>query len=349
MTETARDRSASLPRPGRRGKTLRRIAPAIGLFFLAPLFGEYLLGNQKFSELALLPILATLYGAGALLLREIARRFGRGSVAMLTLGVAYALFEEGLVDQMLFNHSYFAGQAESSDTVITALGVDAWLTIIVVAMHAVWSIYIPITIVEALVPHRRTTPWLGAIGTAVTAVVFVAGSAVLCRMVYTETKFIASVPQLTGTAVVIAGLIAAAFLVRDPVAAADRGAAPRPWIAGASSLVASSLFMLTESLPGWTEVAGCLFLLAAFSALVRRWSRGTGWGPVHRLALVGGAVGTYAWLGMVMEPESGPRTVLDHVGGGMIAIAALGLLVLAGRRLSSWDRHQAREHTVTTP
>lgn len=345
MTETASDRPASLPLPGRRGETLRRIAPAIGVFLLAPLFGEYLLGNLKFSELALLPFIAPLYGAGALLIRETTRRFGRGSAAMLTLGAGYALFEEGLVDQMLFNHSYFAGQAGASDTVVTALGLDAWLTIIVVAMHAVWSTFIPITIVEALVPHRRTTPWLGITGTAVTAVVFVAGSAWLCHTVYTETKFFASAPQLIGTATAIVGLIIAAFLVRGPVAATGRGPAPARWLAGVTSLVASSLFMLTESLPGWAEVAGCLLLLAAFSLLVLRWSRHSGWGPAHRLALVGGGVGTYAWLGLVMEPESGPRTVLDQVGAGVIAVASIGLLVMAGRRLSSWDR----QHTATTP
>src|SRR5688500_8011370 len=97
------------------------LMPAVLLFFLAPLFGEYLLGNLKFSEIIYVPFIAPLYGAGALLIRETTRRAGRGSATMLILGVAYGLIEEGLVDQMLFNRFYFAGQDLISGTYITAM------------------------------------------------------------------------------------------------------------------------------------------------------------------------------------------------------------------------------------
>ena len=209
---------------------MRRVAPAIALFFLAPLFGEYLLGNLTVSDLGSLPFLGLLYGAGAVLIRETARRAGRGSATMLLLGVAYALIEECLVDQMLFNHSYFVGQAEASDTVVPGIGVDALLAIVVVAMHAVWSTYIPITIVEALVPGRRTTPWLRTPGLVITAAVFVGGSTWLSYVIYQETGFFATPAQLVGSAAVVAGLIAAAFLVRGTAAGADpRTAGSRGW------------------------------------------------------------------------------------------------------------------------
>ncbi|HEY1376950.1 MAG TPA: hypothetical protein VGF55_09155 [Gemmataceae bacterium] len=39
--------------------------------------GEYLLGNVSIVEIRALPILALLYGSGALLIREVARRTGR--------------------------------------------------------------------------------------------------------------------------------------------------------------------------------------------------------------------------------------------------------------------------------
>jgi hypothetical protein len=310
----------------------RGVAPAVGLFFLAPLFGEFLLGNLKLSELAYVPFLAPLYGAGALLIRETARRAGRGAACMLTLGVAYALIEEGLVDQMLFNQSYFAGQAEGSDTVIAALGLDAWLTVIVVAMHAVWSTFVPITIVEALVPDRRATPWLGLPGLVVTAVIFVAGSAWLCQTIYAETGFFATPGQLVGTAGVVAGLIAAAFTVRVTARPADRPV-PRPWLAGGVAFAAGSLFMLTESLPGWLEVAGALLVVTVFAAVVLRWSRRPRWTELHGLALVGGAVLTYAWLGVIMVPESGPRGTADQIGSLVFAAAAIGLFALAIRSL----------------
>jgi len=157
-----------------------RIAPAVVLFFLAPIFGEYLLGNLKFSEIILVPFIAPLYGAGALLIREIARRAGRGPATMLTLGVAYGLIEEGLVDQMLFN-PFYAGEAQMRDTYIPALGVDAWLTLVVLAMHAIWSTCIPIILVEALFSERGTKPWLSKKGMAFTAIIFILGSTPLRR------------------------------------------------------------------------------------------------------------------------------------------------------------------------
>jgi hypothetical protein len=54
------------------------MGPAIALFFIAPWVGEYLNGNTSIREIGALPILGLLYGAGAVLIRELARRTGRG-------------------------------------------------------------------------------------------------------------------------------------------------------------------------------------------------------------------------------------------------------------------------------
>ena len=70
--------------PGRMD-LLRRIAPAVGLVFLAPLAAEFLLGNLPITLLAGLVLLAPLYGGGALLIREVTRRAGRGVPTMLLL------------------------------------------------------------------------------------------------------------------------------------------------------------------------------------------------------------------------------------------------------------------------
>ena len=91
------------PAPGRPPSMLRRVAPVAGLFLLAPLVGEYLLGNVSTVELPALPVLALLYGSGAILVRELARRTGRGWPTMLGLGLVYGLLEAGPIDQTLFN------------------------------------------------------------------------------------------------------------------------------------------------------------------------------------------------------------------------------------------------------
>src|SRR5947209_3470482 len=83
-----------------------QIGPVIGLFFTAPLVAEFLLGNLPIKLLAALIVLAPMYGGGAVLIREIVRRSGRGWPSILLLGMAYGIFEEAYVTQSLFNPNY---------------------------------------------------------------------------------------------------------------------------------------------------------------------------------------------------------------------------------------------------
>jgi hypothetical protein len=53
-----------------------RVAPAAGLFLLSPLVAEYLLGNIAVSGILGVLALAPMYGGGAPLIREAARRAG---------------------------------------------------------------------------------------------------------------------------------------------------------------------------------------------------------------------------------------------------------------------------------
>ena len=85
---------------------MKRALPAIGLFFLAPLVAEFLLGNLPITLLGALIILAPMYGGGALLIREVVRRTGGGWPGIVALGVAYAIFEEAFTTQTLFNPNY---------------------------------------------------------------------------------------------------------------------------------------------------------------------------------------------------------------------------------------------------
>lgn len=70
-----------------------------------------------------------MYGGGALLIRETARRLGRGWPAIIALAAAYALLEEGPIDMMLWNPSYggFDFAAAYSGTYVPALGTSVQL------------------------------------------------------------------------------------------------------------------------------------------------------------------------------------------------------------------------------
>jgi len=99
--------------------TKRHLLPALGLFLLAPLVGEFLLGNLSITSLSFLLLLAPLYGGGALLIRESGRRWGLGWPGMIVLCFAYGLIEEAFVTQSLNdkskrpNTTVAAGEAEN--------------------------------------------------------------------------------------------------------------------------------------------------------------------------------------------------------------------------------------------
>jgi hypothetical protein len=85
--------------------TLRH--PAVVALLLAPVLGEWLSTATAPLDMLLWPpalvLLVSLYGCGALLCREIARRHGLGLRGLCLLAAAYAVFEEALVDRFWFH------------------------------------------------------------------------------------------------------------------------------------------------------------------------------------------------------------------------------------------------------
>ncbi|MEV4287838.1 hypothetical protein AB0K40_20205 [Nonomuraea bangladeshensis] len=155
----------------------KRLLPALGLFVLSPLAGEFLLGNLPVTALPALVVLAPLYGGGALLIRELARRRGAGWPGMVLLAVAYGVVEEGLLTRSLFD-PHFAGMDLASYAWLPGVGVSAWWTTFVLGgVHAAGSVLAPIAVMEALVPSRAEEPWLGRPGLVVAGVLYALGAA----------------------------------------------------------------------------------------------------------------------------------------------------------------------------
>ncbi|HEX2741899.1 MAG TPA: hypothetical protein VHM69_15760 [Rubrobacter sp.] len=307
----------------------RRVAPAVGLFLLAPLVAEYLLGNFPIGKIPALVVLAPMYGGGALLIREVARRTGRGWPTIVLLALAYGVLEPGLLDNSMFNPA-FQGHDFRDATWIPVLGISAGNTLAFTVGHAIWSISIPIALVETFVPYRRTTPWLGKIGLSATGVLFLFGCVAVFRWAQKAEQFLPSVPQMIATAAVVVALIVAAFAVgRIPLPGVDRRA-PNPWFVGVLAFVASSLFFARSE--SWPGVAFGVSLIVAMTGLIVRWSSCEGWGVAHRLALAGGALMTYAWGGFVLSALILGRTdAVDLIGNALFALGALALLYAATR------------------
>jgi hypothetical protein len=311
---------------------LRRVAPAVGLFLLAPLVAEFLLGNLPITMLPALVALAPMYGGGALLIREVARRRGLGWPGIVLLALAYGVLEEAFTTQSLFNPNY-AGQRLLDPGYLPALGIGAPWTLFVLALHTVFSISVPIALVEGLARGRRTTPWLGRVGLIVTAVLFAIGIAVTTVINAVTYPYVASAGQFAASAVVIVVLVVLA-LRRPAVAPAPDRSAPSPWVVGLASLVGGVVFETGDWLPSpWVNVAVFVVLFAAMTALVLWWSAATGWREAHRLALAGGALLTFAWHAFVESPVIPTPATVNLIGDVVFGSGAVVLLVVSALRL----------------
>ncbi|WP_200911810.1 hypothetical protein [Mesorhizobium sp. 1M-11] len=315
----------------------RPIVLAISLVLLAPLVGEWLLGNQPITSLGSIVLLAPLYGCGALLVRETSRHLGRGWLTILLLAAAYALLEEGPIDQMLWNPHYggIDMAVAYADTRIDALGTSIGLIQDVLTLHTIWSIAVPIALIEAFDPAPKR-PWLGAFGVAIATAVFFAGSAFLTYSQIESEKFIATPSQFAAASLAIVALVIAAFAIPAP----SRQTAmlpPSPRMIGLASFFLTSLLMardfIAELTSGWSVVGLWCVLIAAGIALVLRWSSSPQWGMVHKTALAGGALMTYVWVGCVQAQSLGIPVVVAVTGNVVFGLGAIVLFFLAMRAI----------------
>lgn len=333
---------------------IRRVLPAVGLFFLAPLTAEYLLGNIPITALYLLPMFALLYGGGAVLIREVARRRGWGWPTIVTWALAYGVLEEGVTTQSLFNPNY-AGQHLLRPGYVHALGMGVPWTLFVLTLHTVWSISVPIAITETLTRSRPATPWLRRPGLVVTIVLFAIGVLATTAVSIGMYPFVASIGQFVGTGIAIVLLVALGVLLgvrgRGPRVELTRNA-PNPWLLGAGSLVASSAFMLASlgsGLDPWVSVGIALVLYAAAVLVIGYCSRMRGFGAAHRFALAGGALLTYAWHAFPEGPVFPASRAADLVGNAVFAAGAVALLVVAALRLRSGSTADAEAPADEVP
>lgn len=191
---------------------LRRATPAFVLFFLSPLIAEFLLGDLTLAQLPALVALAPLYGGGAILIRETLRRSGRSWPSFLFLALAFALVEEGIADQSLFNPDFLHLRLLDYGW-IPALGTSLAWAIYVLGIHIGWSLAVPIGLTESAFATRRTEPWLGRMGLAMVALLYLVGLALVSNFSLRGTVFRASPLQLATSLILAAAAVAAAFLL----------------------------------------------------------------------------------------------------------------------------------------
>ncbi|WP_285554056.1 hypothetical protein [Actinoplanes regularis] len=311
---------------------MRRNALAVGLFFLAPLVAEFLLGNLPITFLPAVFVLAPLYGGGALLIRELVRRRGLGWPNIVILAVAYGVLEEGLTTQSLFNPNY-ADQHLLIDGYLPALGIAVPWTIYVIGLHVFWSVCVPILMLEVISGERRTTPWLGRTGLIVTGVLFLIGIGISTAINMSMWPYTATAGQFTATGVILALLIAAGLLVRITFRPRP-GTAPGAVTVLIATLLAGGVFqgLTLVSLPTWIGTGVWVLDVAAYLTLIALWSAREGWTSLHYLAIGAGALITYAWHSFAESPTGVAAVLVDQLGNAVFTIGALVLIRFAYRR-----------------
>jgi hypothetical protein len=304
-----------------RARKLRMTAPAWALLLLAPMVGELLSGSSppaKFFSPFLFLIQVLLYGSGAVLVRELRIRWNRGWPTVLALGAAYGILEEGLMVKTFFDPTW-PGLGEFG-TVGRAWGVNWIWSLDLTAYHAVFSITIPIALVELAFPRQARDRWLGPWSRRILAVLLAADVLLGFTLM---TPYRPPAPQYLLAALLAAGLFALAR--RLPASITTHAAGEMPagagWVGLTAFLGTVAFFGVSWALPAtglapWllaestgAVLAGTGLALAVLADGGRRWSRR------HRF---GAAAGALAFLVLL--------TPLHEFGRGAAGMLAVGLL-----------------------
>jgi hypothetical protein len=320
--------SAAIARPR------RSVLAAISLFFIAPFVAEYLLGDLSLKLLPALIVLGPMYGGAALLIREHVRHKGRGWPTILCLGAAYALLEEGLVTQSLFNPDYLKLHMNFLQPAhIPFLGIGGWWTMLMLNVHTFWSIGVSIALAEGLWPERAREPWLGKVGHTVVDVLFLLGLVANTLIGFKQNHFWASRLQLGVTALLCVLLVVVALAT--PAGMRKReGTVPSPWLTGVATLALALLLQLVPMRWGWGAVAAMLTVDAVFLLLVYVLSSRRSWTLLHTFSLGAGGAIAYG-LHAFRQQAFGGGVVLARVGNVIFLLIAFVLIAVGARRTSA--------------
>lgn len=320
--------------------TRERLLPAIVLFVLSPLVGEFLLGNLSITMLWILPMIALLYGCGAVIIRETARRLQLGWPSMIVLALAYAIIEEAFVTQSLFNPN-FLGLRLLEYGFMPDFEISIWWTVYVLGIHVIWSIGVPIALTESLVPDIRRTPWLSPVEFTILVFIFLLYSTASFVNTSLNSSFMASNAHLLTSAGIVVILIAIALLLGrvDMNRYSSPIQLPSIRAVGMIAFLLGSVFMslsiVHDAIPASLNTGGMISVVLIGGLLFLWWSKQPGWSVYHSWAVPSGLVLTYAWYGFYQIPSEGDASwLVDIAGNALFAGCTVILLVIAKKRVN---------------
>lgn len=322
--------------------TRPRFAAAIWtLLLLAPFIGELLSGSTRTSILFVYIPEIMVWGAGALLCRELVRRWRAGSVSLLLLGLALSIAEEFIIQQTSLAPLPFPGAHPDYGR---RWGMNLVYLLFMLGYESVWVVLVPIRVTELFFARQATQFWLRIRGIIVACVVFLIG----CRIAWygwtqqARPRLHAAPYHRPLIAIVlgliaIAALTALAYLIRSfglPLPNDRRSTIP-VWLSGLTAFVMGLAWfgLIGQNFaphpvqPFWILiVVGIAWAALAFIGFTR-WSSRPAWNDVHCFAAVFGA--TLACMAApYLTIATWPK--IDMMGVMIFdAVALIGFLLLA--------------------
>jgi hypothetical protein len=330
-------------------KKQRFAAPIWALVLLAPFIAEVLSGSTRTSFLFVFVPEVMVWGVGALLCRELVRRWRAGGTSLLLLGLALSVAEEFIIQQTSIAPLPFPGSHADYGRM---LGINLVYLLFMLGYESVWVVVIPVQVTELFFPSRAAQPWLRKRGAVVASVVFLVGSRIAwygwtqqARPRLHAAPYHPPLALIALGLIAIVGLVALAYLVRGvsrKSSDSSQKAIPA-WLAGLIAFVmgamwfelVAQLFVPKPVQPFWIAiVAGIAWAALAFT-LFSKWASRTTWSELHRFASAFGAT-----LGCMATPYLTIATwsKIDIVGKLIFdALALAGFLLLGSKVIKRRD------------
>jgi hypothetical protein len=292
---------------------LSRVPPWLTLLALAPILGELVSCHQtplEFINPLNLIVLSLPYGCGALICRELMVRWGGGGLCLLLLGIAYGVYEEGVVVYSLFDPDW--SELGPLAQYGFYAGVNWTWAVVTIHFHALVSIGSSVVLAHIIHANQRSQPWLGKRGLIVCFAGLLAWIPVMGFLVtvYMKRPFPPLHLYLLAWGLVLALVWAAHRFVHWP-ASTVRKIPARPWclfLLGLINMTAIFIGVFSTAEQGIPPLAvtmlSLLLLDVASLLLVWRYSGGgCGWDDRHLLALVAGFLSFFVYFSFDKDIE----------------------------------------------
>ena len=322
----------------------------ISLVIIAAFLAEFLTGSNSIPQVIAYPpsllFNVALYGSGSLLIREVSIRWRKRWAAVLLLGGAYGVGEEGFAAKTMINpNSPIIGNQAYSHW----MGIN-WVPLAALTIfHAAFSIMVPILLVELLFPETKRRRLLGNLGMGVTTIVY--GLTVFLLTAYLGDPYVITSWVAIFLAAYASAFIVAAYLVPRSFLQAkgerpDRG--ERNFLLLGLGFIGGFFLIGTGLTPigtlagvilPWPVVDALFIALAGLTAwyLVRHAGRSNN--DLVKIAFVLGMMLVFVPMDIILE-------ISGDVGVLIFTAAIIGLLIRLRQRIKQADKFLATSHSV---